>query len=88
MTRGTIEVSDHHVMARCVLDQIEPDLREASLSAIGHRIVHGGPLYRDPQPVTAPVLEQLRRLVPFASSHLPDEIALIEAFEKTFQYFG
>src|SRR6266853_1085985 len=79
MTRGTIEVSDHHVMARRVLDEIEPDLREASLAAIGHRIVHGGPLYRDPQPITAPFLGQLRQLVPFAPNHLPDEIALIEA---------
>jgi acetate kinase len=80
LTRGTIEVSDHHVMARRVLDQIEPDLRETSLAAIGHRVVHGGPLYRDPQPITAPFLGQLRRLVPFAPNHLPDEIALIEAF--------
>ena len=79
LTRGTIEVSDHHTMARRVLEQVEPELRGGSLAAIGHRIVHGGPLYRDPQPVTAPFLEQLRRLVPFAPNHLPDEIALIEA---------
>ena len=39
--------------------------------AIGHRIVHGGPLYQDPQRVTPPLLEDLRSLVPFAPNHLP-----------------
>jgi len=78
LTRGTIEVSDHRTMAQRVIDHVEPALREASLVAIGHRMVHGGLLYRDPRQVTAPFLEQLRRLVPFAPNHLPDEIALIE----------
>jgi len=82
LARGMTEVSDHHTMVQRVLEQIEPHLREVSLVAIGHRIVHGGPLYRDPQQVTAEVLDQLRRLVPFAPNHLPDEIALIEAFEQ------
>ena len=80
--RGTIETSDHQRVARRVLEQIAPDLHEGSLAAIGHRVVHGGPLYHDPQQVTAEFVEQLRRLVPFAPNHLPDEIALIEAFGR------
>jgi acetate kinase len=46
---------------------------------VGHRLVHGGPTYREPQPITAALLGTLRQLIPFAPNHLPDEIALIEA---------
>ena len=44
MTRGTIEVSDHHVMARSVLDQIESNLREASqtLERALSQLLHSG----------------------------------------------
>ena len=48
----------------------------------GHRIVHGGPAYRDPHRITPQVLQDLRNLVPFAPNHLPDEIALIEALQQ------
>lgn len=47
--------------------------------AIGHRIVHGGPHYSTPQRIDAALLDALRRLVPLAPLHLPNELALIEA---------
>jgi acetate kinase len=52
-----------------------------TVAAIGHRIVHGGPSHREPQLITTAVLGDLGRLVPFAPNHLPEEIALIEAFQ-------
>jgi acetate kinase len=61
---------------------IDVQARDVSISGIGHRIVHGGPDYRDPTRVTSTVLETLRRLIPFAPNHLPDEIALIEALNR------
>jgi acetate kinase len=51
----------------------------SAIAAIGHRIVHGGPLHRDPTPLTAAVRDDLIRLVPFAPNHLPREIALVDA---------
>jgi acetate kinase len=54
----------------------------SAIAAIGHRIVHGGPLHREPQPITAAVRDDLTRLVPFAPNHLPKEIALIDALAK------
>jgi acetate kinase len=51
------------------------------LTAAGHRIVHGGPTFGEPRRVTAAVLAELHRLVPFAPDHLPSEIALIEALQ-------
>jgi len=52
------------------------------VAAVGHRVVHGGPRYRDPQRVTPELLDELRRLIPLDPAHLPGEIALIEAFQQ------
>lgn len=51
-----------------------------SIAAIGHRVVHGGPLYRQPEPITQAVIDELRRLIPLDPDHLPGEIEAIEAF--------
>jgi acetate kinase len=52
----------------------------ASIGAIGHRLVHGGPKYGAPVIVTAEVLAELHRVVSFAPEHLPAAIELIEHF--------
>jgi len=54
------------------------------LAAIGHRIVHGGPHRSGPAIVDAPLLAELRRLVPFAPGHLPMELGLIGSFAGRF----
>lgn len=51
-------------------------------TAIGHRIVHGGPLYTAPARISPEVLENLRQLVSFAPLHLPSQIELIEAVSR------
>ena len=52
------------------------------LSAVGHRVVHGGPKYSKPQRITAEMVEELHQLSPFDPDHLPLEIELIEAFRQ------
>lgn len=47
-------------------------------SAAGHRIVHGGRYFREPQRINANVINKLKKLVLFAPLHLPRQIALIE----------
>ena len=54
------------------------------LTAIGHRIVHGGPKYSKPQLITAEIVEELRRLSPIDPEHLPEEMALAQAFQIRF----
>jgi acetate kinase len=46
-------------------------------SAIGHRIVHGGPDYIDPQKVTPALMAGLSRCVAFAPLHLPAQLEVI-----------
>lgn len=53
-----------------------------SLTAEGHRVVHGGPTYWEPQRITREMIAELGRLRTFDPEHLPQEILLIEAFQK------
>lgn len=61
------------------LDKTQPDL---SLDAVGHRLVHGGSRYRDPQRITTEMMAALRDLVPIDPEHLPQALAAIEAVTR------
>jgi acetate kinase len=52
------------------------------IAAVGHRIVHGGPRFLEPQRITSELIDELRRISPFDPEHLPFEIELIEAFDQ------
>jgi acetate kinase len=47
--------------------------------AVGHRVVHGGPLYDRPILVDAGVLENLEKYVPLAPLHQPNNLAPIRS---------
>jgi len=51
---------------------------------VGHRVVHGGPKYSEPQRITPVLVEELRQLSPFDPEHLPEEIRLTEACHRRF----
>jgi len=51
-------------------------------TAIGHRIVHGGPSYTEPLVISGQVRDALQQLVPFAPNHLPQEIAVIDGLSQ------
>jgi len=48
-------------------------------TAVGHRVVHGGPDYSEPTIVTNKVLDRLERFVPLAPLHQPNNLAPIRA---------
>ena len=51
-------------------------------AAIGHRVVHGGPTYDRPVRVTDEVIRELRRFVPLAPLHQPNNLAPIERLHR------
>ncbi len=51
-------------------------------SAIGHRIVHGGPRLLEPVVITPEVLAGLRGAIQFAPLHLPGALRLVEQASK------
>jgi acetate kinase len=67
-----------------LLDWIEERIGPDALTAVGHRIVHGGPKYCKPQLITAETIEELHQLSPFDPEHMPEEILLIEALQLRF----
>ena len=64
---------------KCLLDRLDEQDVLRSLRAVGHRVVHGLH-HSEPERVTQPLLDELHRITPFASDHLPHAIELIEAF--------
>jgi acetate kinase len=52
-----------------------------TLSAVGHRVVHGM-LHTAPERVTPELLNELKSIIPFDPEHMPREIELIEALQR------
>jgi acetate kinase len=75
---------DHTAAAGLVLDCVEERGGHEALIAAGHRVVHGGPKYSQPQRITAEMVADLHALCPFDPEHLPEEILLIEALRQRF----
>jgi acetate kinase len=79
-----VTAPDHTVAVGALMDWIEQRIGSDALTAVGHRVVHGGPKYSDPTLVTKEMVEELRQLKPFDPEHLPEEIQLTEAFHRRF----
>src|SRR2546427_3510861 len=79
-----VDALDHVACVPVLVELLRKKTGVESVGAIGHRVVHGGPRYRDAVRVDGAVLEELRRISPFAPNHLPDAIALMEVFAAKF----
>jgi acetate kinase len=67
-----------------LMEWIEGCEDESGLLAVGHRVVHGGPDYRQPQRVTPDLIAALRQFTALDPEHLPEEISLMEALHLRF----
>jgi acetate kinase len=56
----------------------------ASLWAVGHRVVHGGPKLRRHQLITPQVMDDLRSATHFAPLHIPQALSLIASAQSIF----
>jgi len=79
-----VTAPDLNAAVGALIDGIEERSGHDAFTAVGHRVVHGGPKYSQPQRITAEMVEELRRLSPFDPEHLPEEILLTEAFHRRF----
>lgn len=81
-----VTAPDHSVAVTTLMDWIAERSGRDALTAVGHRVVHGGPKYSKPQRITAELVEELRSLSAFDPEHLPEEILLTEAFHRRFSH--
>jgi acetate kinase len=79
-----VVVADHAAAAGALMDWIGERIGHGNLAAVGHRVVHGGPRYSQPQRITSELVEELHRLEAFDPQHLPEEILLTEEFQRRF----
>jgi acetate kinase len=80
----TVAVADHKAAVALLMDWAAGAIEGGTLLAVGHRVVHGGPKYWEPQRITPEMIQALHQLSPFDPEHLPEEILLTEAFERRF----
>ncbi len=70
---------DHAAATREIIETGRALLKEQSIGAFGHRVVHGGLDFAAPVRVTEAVLEDLTKLEPLAPLHQPHNLAPIRA---------
>ena len=80
----SVTAANHMEAVGVLMDWIEERIRRRELTAVGHRVVHGGPKYSEPQRITTEMVAELHQLQPFDPEHLPEEILLTEAFHRRF----
>jgi acetate kinase len=79
-----VSAPDHAAAARELMQWIAARSDSDALSAIGHRLVHGGPKYSAPVRLDATIIEELRKLSPFDPEHMPHELKLAEALQRQY----
>lgn len=75
---------DHDAAFKALSEWLMKNRPVGKIDAVGHRIVHGGSEYSQPQYVTPELMEKLNELVPLAPDHLPNEITGIMAIKKAY----
>lgn len=77
-----IKAQDHTAAAQALLRWFEEQTPTAKITAVGHRVVHGGPRYYATRAVTDELLNDLQQLTIFDPEHLPIELQLIQTFKR------
>lgn len=78
--KGTVAVPNHAACIPMLIDLISKNAEWERISAIGHRIVHGGARFSKPERVTPDLIAELEQIAPYAPEHLPAEIELLKTF--------
>jgi len=83
LIREAVCVADHGAACEHVFGWLH-DSNTLRPDAVGHRIVHGGPLYSSPQVVSPALVESLHGLVVFAPQHLPQALQALDHASRLF----
>ncbi|MGY3090908.1 acetate kinase [Hymenobacter sp. UYAg731] len=80
-TTSPAAAADPAAAANFLLNWLDRHAVFATLAAVGHRVVYGGPAHQTPEIITPALLADLRQLTAYDPDHLPGEIALMEAVQ-------
>ena len=76
------EIGDHKTAIQIICGWLLEHKADGNLSAVGHRVVHGGSRYSTPVFIDQSVLEELEKLIPLAPLHQPHNLEAIRAFQE------
>ena len=79
-----LDLPDHAVALVAVLERLRRMGHASLLLAVGHRIVHGGSLYREPVRIGPEVVDVLNGLVTVDPNHMPQALSAVEATAREF----
>ena len=79
----SIQATNQRSAVNFLIDTLEEQIGFASVSAVGHRVVHGME-HTEPESVTQGLLDELHRISSYDPDHLPREIELIEALRQRY----
>ncbi len=74
-------IYDHQAALRDLLAWLKDTPGLPEVVAVGHRVVHGGEEYSDPQLLTPEIIARLAHFVPLAPLHQPHNLAGIHALK-------
>jgi acetate kinase len=75
-----VEAADQAAAVNLLIEKLEHLVKFSSIVVVGHRVVHGGNRFFQPELITPDLLHELRKIVPYDPDHLPGEIEAIETF--------
>jgi len=84
LVQREIDIKDHHTALQTFSKWLKSDYSEHTITAVGHRVVHGGEDYKKPSMITNRLIESLKNLIPFAPDHLPHQIKAIKSLHKLY----
>ena len=76
------DIPDHDAASKALLDWLQSYFPNQGLSAVGHRVVHGGTRYSQPHLITPDLLAALQETIRLAPDHLPHELKAIRAVQR------
>ncbi|MEJ2671334.1 MAG: acetate/propionate family kinase, partial [Deltaproteobacteria bacterium] len=84
LVKREIKLPDHEAALQVLFKWLQDEQVSTDLAAVGHRLVHGGRGHRKTQKITPQTLGDIKKLIPLAPDHLPQEIRAIEVVSKLF----
>ncbi|NOT62956.1 MAG: acetate/propionate family kinase [Acidobacteria bacterium] len=78
------QLLDHHAALQALFDWFAQHETGQGLTAVGHRVVHGGQSYHAPQLVTPELLAALQTLTPLDPDHMPQALKGIEFVKRRY----
>jgi len=84
--RLELDMKDHRKALTAIMDQLHQTVLvgDREVSAVGHRVAHGGPNFGDPELITPSVLAEIEELAFYAPLHNPASASGIKTAQEMF----